>query len=106
MLRLLALDFDGVISDSAAEAFVVALLTYTEMRPETPLRSACSVYSTDRALDRRVVTANPLYAPFVELIPLGNRAEDYSISLRAIEEGAAIDDQGAYDAFRSELDED
>ena len=31
MLRLLALDFDGVISDSAPESFVVALLTYTQM---------------------------------------------------------------------------
>ena len=34
MLRLLALDFDGVIADSAPEAFVVALRTYCELRPE------------------------------------------------------------------------
>ena len=105
MLRLLALDFDGVISDSAAEAFVIALLAFAEMRPETSLSGAGSAYSTDAALDHRVVIADPLYEPFVELMPLGNRAEDFAISLCVIEEGVTIGDQAAYDAFRSGLDE-
>ena len=36
-MRLLALDFDGVISDSAPEAFLVALRTFDTLRPESGL---------------------------------------------------------------------
>ena len=48
---------------------------------------------------------DPLYASFLELMPLGNRAEDFAISLCALEAGRQIADQAGYDAFRSELDE-
>ena len=33
----LVLDFDGVISDSAVESFLVALRTYVKLRPHSPL---------------------------------------------------------------------
>jgi phosphoglycolate phosphatase-like HAD superfamily hydrolase len=49
---------------------------------------------------------DPLYASFLGLMPLGNRAEDFAISLSALEASRPVADQADYDAFRSELDED
>ncbi|HEU4430673.1 MAG TPA: HAD family hydrolase [Myxococcota bacterium] len=88
-MRALALDFDGVLCDSAREAFAVAVRTYR------------------RAISRELARGEAdetLFAEFVALMPLGNRAEDYAIALAAIERGRALDDQAAYDAFRRELD--
>jgi phosphoglycolate phosphatase-like HAD superfamily hydrolase len=50
------------------------------------------------------VLALPRYAAFLELMPLGNRAEDYGVILAAIEAGAPVPDQAAYDAWRGRLD--
>jgi phosphoglycolate phosphatase-like HAD superfamily hydrolase len=83
-MKLLVLDFDGVISDSGREAFVVARRTYLALRPDSSLRDG-----DDEAL----------YAAFVEIMPLGNRAEDFGVALAAIEAGVALPDQAAYDAF-------
>jgi phosphoglycolate phosphatase-like HAD superfamily hydrolase len=86
-MRVLALDFDGVISDSAPEAFSVAIRTYSSLRPGSSLRET-----------------EELYAGFVELMPLGNRAEDYSVILAALEEKVVIADQAAYDSFYRQQD--
>jgi phosphoglycolate phosphatase-like HAD superfamily hydrolase len=88
-MRALALDFDGVICDSAREAFTVAVRTY---------RRVLSPGFARNELDTE------LFTEFVALMPLGNRAEDYGIALTAIERGRALADQAAYDAFRRELD--
>jgi phosphoglycolate phosphatase-like HAD superfamily hydrolase len=104
-LRLLALDFDGVISDSAPEAFVVALRTWCALHPDSALREpAAPLLDEARAPSPAEVAACALYPPFLELMPLGNRAEDYAVELRALETGAPICDQAAYDAFKAELD--
>jgi len=88
-VKLLSLDFDGVISDSAPESFEVALRTY-------------------RALDEpdALSTRDPaaLYHAFLEIMPLGNRAEDFGVALSAIDRRVELPDQQAYDAFRSGLD--
>ena len=84
-MKLLALDFDGVISDSAPEAFRVALWTYRALRPASHLSEDC-------------------YGLFLEMMPLGNRAEDYAVELAVIEAGQEIPDQAAYDAFKATLD--
>lgn len=86
-MQVLALDFDGVISDSAREAFSVALRTYSTLRPGCALRES-----------------EELYKGFVELMPLGNRAEDYAVILAALEEKAVIADQAAYDSFYRQQD--
>jgi phosphoglycolate phosphatase-like HAD superfamily hydrolase len=88
-MRALALDFDGVICDSAREAFLVALATYR------------ALLSPGFARGERDPT---LFGEFVALMPLGNGATDYAIALAAIERGRALPDQAAYDAFRRELD--
>ncbi|RIL00298.1 MAG: hypothetical protein DCC71_18725 [Proteobacteria bacterium] len=88
-MKLLSLDFDGVLSDSAREAFAVARRTYLALRPASPLRAA------DEAA---------LWRAFLDLMPLGNRAEDYGVALAAIEAGVALGEQSAYDAFHAAQD--
>jgi phosphoglycolate phosphatase-like HAD superfamily hydrolase len=94
-VRALALDFDGVISDSIREAFEVALRTYARVRPEAGLAALAA---------RPEPESQPaLFAAFLALVPLGNRAEDYGVALEALERGASLPDQAAYDAFRAGL---
>jgi phosphoglycolate phosphatase-like HAD superfamily hydrolase len=104
MLRLLALDFDGVISDSAPEAFVVALRTYCEMHPEAGLRDREALLRGPVAPAPEPILGDPLYPGFLDLMPFGNRAEDYAAVLGALEAGEEIPDQAAYDRFKERLD--
>jgi phosphoglycolate phosphatase-like HAD superfamily hydrolase len=104
VLRLLALDFDGVISDSAPEAFVVALRTYAELRPDSGLAALARQLGGDRAPTMGAVRGSDSYAAFLEIMPLGNRAEDYAVGLSAVDAGRAVPDQEAYDALHAEHD--
>jgi phosphoglycolate phosphatase-like HAD superfamily hydrolase len=88
-VKLLALDFDGVISDSAREAFEVAWRTYLKLCPDSPLRE---------------LAREACYSAFLDLMPLGNRAEDYGVALAALEAHVSLLDQAAYDAFRADRD--
>jgi phosphoglycolate phosphatase-like HAD superfamily hydrolase len=93
----LVLDFDGVLFDSAPEAFLVARRTYAEMGPplaaETPLPAPGEL----GAVTRDEVLADSLYQRFVGLVALGNRAEDYAAILSILERSVTVDDQEAYD---------
>jgi phosphoglycolate phosphatase-like HAD superfamily hydrolase len=89
-VKVLALDFDGVICDSAGEAFIVAARTFAETFPEQPLGPAAE-------------GSAELLARFVEIMPLGNRAEDYAVILAAIAREQSIPDQAAYDAFHASV---
>jgi phosphoglycolate phosphatase-like HAD superfamily hydrolase len=101
-VKLLALDFDGVIADSAPEAFWVALCTFAALRPGTRLAAGRgALLGAQAAPPLAALTRDPLYAPFVALMPLGNRAEDYGVALAALEQGLELPDQAAYDAFRA-----
>jgi phosphoglycolate phosphatase-like HAD superfamily hydrolase len=106
VLRLLALDFDGVISDSAPEAFVVALRTWRELRPGARLPGDLAPGTEGRGPSRAEVLAHPLYPAFLDLMPLGNRAEDYGAMLDALGAGARLADQAAYDRWRARLPSD
>lgn len=101
-MKLLALDFDGVISDSAPECFVVGLRTYLDLKRDSRLETALP---RGPSPGRDQVEGDPLYPPFVDLMPLGNRAEDFGIAFSALEARAALPDQASYDAFRSQLTE-
>jgi phosphoglycolate phosphatase-like HAD superfamily hydrolase len=98
-MQLLALDFDGVISDSAPESFIVALRTYCELRPASELGSV-----RDRAdgLAAPAIRADPVYRGFVDLMPLGNRAEDFAVVLSILDAGLDAFDQQAYDRIHSD----
>jgi phosphoglycolate phosphatase-like HAD superfamily hydrolase len=104
MFRAVALDFDGVISDSAPEAFVVALRTWAEMHPDSSLCPAAAKLSGQAAPAPDAVQNHELYAGFLEHMPLGNRAEDYAVVLTALASELALPDQAAYDALRDGLD--
>lgn len=101
-VKLLALDFDGVISDSAPEAFIVALRTFVALRAESVLADDLRALEA-RSLERGVVTASRLYADFVEFMPLGNRAEDFGVELAALASGVTLRDQADYDAHKREV---
>lgn len=104
MFRLLALDFDGVISNSAPEAFVVALRCYAAMRVDTRLGPLARRIEGRAAPATSAIESHELYAWFLDLMPLGNRAEDYGVAFAAADAGCEVADQAAYDAFRAELD--
>jgi phosphoglycolate phosphatase-like HAD superfamily hydrolase len=104
--RLVVLDFDGVIADSAPEAFAVALRTWCALRPETPLGAGAERLRGPGAPAPDRVVADPLYRRFLDLMPLGNRAEDYAVELHALEADVPIPDQAAYDAFKAGIDRD
>lgn len=98
MMKALVLDFDGVISDSAPESFVVALRTYLELRPESRLeRLARELEGASAATVRR----HPDYLAFLESMPLGNRAEDFGVLLWLLDNGFDVADQPAYDRARA-----
>ncbi len=100
---MLALDFDGVIAASAAETYLVAAATLAAMEPGFPL-----VQRLPRAEPGRLEhpdPEDPVYARFLEAMPLGNRAEDFAVVLRAIAEGVPLPDQAAYDRFRNTLED-
>lgn len=98
-MHVLALDFDGVLCDSSREVLVVTVDTYADLEPDSML--------LDRLLPLRENAAGggddyreaEIYRQFRDLLPLGNRAEDFGVSLRAAENGATISDQAGYDAF-------
>jgi phosphoglycolate phosphatase-like HAD superfamily hydrolase len=104
VFRLLALDFDGVISNSAPEAFVVGLRCYVAMRAETRLGPLARRIEGATAPEPAVIGSHELYAWFLNLMPLGNRAEDYGVVFAAADAERELADQGAYDAFRAEID--
>ena len=89
-VQVLALDFDGVLCDSAREAYRVAVETYAREWPSPSLPEGAG---GDGAL----------YARFLEAMPLGNRAADYGVVLAAIASGVPLPDQAAYDALRASI---
>jgi phosphoglycolate phosphatase-like HAD superfamily hydrolase len=105
--RILALDFDGVICDSGPEVFLIALRTYTGMRPNAGLRGVLDGLGGLRGqAASAAIASEPLYRQFAALMPLGNRAEDFGVELAALEAGADLQDQPAYDAFYADLGRD
>jgi len=100
---VLAFDFDGVIAESAHEAFVVASRAYLGLRPDSRLAGDLAAATHPEPRPAAVAAAGA-YGGFVRLIPLGNRAEDYGVALSILDAGVAIDDQMAYDAFMASRD--
>ncbi len=98
-MRILALDFDGVLCDSSREVFVVAVDAYALQEPGSPLLRRLTELRDDAANGGNDHLDDHLVQAFADLLPLGNRAEDFGVTLRALETGVAIVDQEAYDRF-------
>jgi phosphoglycolate phosphatase-like HAD superfamily hydrolase len=102
-MRVLALDFDGVVCDSAREVFTAAVHTYGRIDPGSRVVQATLTHPRPSAPELDLSSA-PAFADFKELMPLGNRAEDYAVALRAMDLGLALRDQAAYDDFYRSFD--
>jgi phosphoglycolate phosphatase-like HAD superfamily hydrolase len=96
MAKVLALDFDGVIFDSIREAFTVALHTVTG-RDATSRLAEHPLIAGRCSPDLFPFAEDPTFRAFLDIVPLGNRAEDYSVILSAIQDGTPVPDQTAYD---------
>jgi phosphoglycolate phosphatase-like HAD superfamily hydrolase len=101
----LVLDFDGVLFDSAPEAFLVARRTYAEVGPPIPAEESLPAPGEPWEVPREGVLADSLYQRFVHLMALGNRAEDYAAILSTLERGVKVDDQEDYNRERERLPE-
>jgi phosphoglycolate phosphatase-like HAD superfamily hydrolase len=99
-VKVLALDFDGVISDSATESFVVAVRTYGALYPDSQIASLAGEL---HGVTGERIRVHPLYRDFLALMPLGNRAEDFGVVLHMLEAGEWVEDQGGYDARRAAM---
>jgi phosphoglycolate phosphatase-like HAD superfamily hydrolase len=105
-MKVLALDFDGVVCDSLREVFATALATYESIEPGSPVIGRLRArHGTGRwhELDLR---GDPVMVSFEAMMPLGNRAEDFGVSLKAIDNFLELTDQGAYDTFYRTVDTD
>jgi len=102
-MRVLALDFDGVVCDSAREVFTAAVHTYGCLDPSSRVVQATLTHARPSATELDLSSA-PAFADFTQLMPLGNRAEDYGVALRAMDLGLALPDQAAYDDFYRSFD--
>lgn len=102
MIELLALDFDGVVCDSAGESFLVACTAFLQSAPDASICERLPRVEPEAPVspDPR----DPIFGRFLEHMPLGNRAEDYAVVLRAIDEDVLLKDQGDYDGFKAKLD--
>ena len=102
-MRGLVLDFDGVVFNSAPEAYRVARRTYADVGPargaEAPLPDPGEAHEASL----EAVLADPVYRGFVELMPLGNRAEDYAVILSLLEREVGVRDQAGYDREREAI---
>ena len=93
-MELLALDFDGVISDSAPEAWLVTLRTYAALRPVEAIAGLLARAEGQSPDEIRVDAA---YRRFVAMMPLGNRAEDFAVALSLVAGDRDAPDQAAFD---------
>ncbi len=87
---MLALDFDGVICDSAAEVLHIALETW-------------SALNSDETLAAKVTGFPETRSAFERLVPLGNRAEDFGVALHILSMDLDIRTQDDYDRVREGL---
>ena len=103
-MHILALDFDGVLCDSSREVFVVAVDTFAAQEPGSDILGTLELLRNEAIGGGDGFRSDPLYRRFLDALPLGNRAEDFGVTLQALETGAAIVDQSSYDEFYRNLD--
>ncbi len=104
-MHVLALDFDGVLCDSSREVFVVAVDTFAALEPRSTLLHRLLPLRNDAAKGGTTHRESDFYRRFRNLLPLGNRAEDFGVSLKAIESGFEITNQDEYDAYYRGIDQ-
>ncbi len=101
---LLVFDFDGVISESVHDSFRTAINAFIDLFPDHRLGAAETVIPVEKIYQFERENSR-IYHNFRNLMPFGNRAEDYFVILKIIERNQAseITDQSAYDRFKVSL---
>ena len=95
-MNVLALDFDGVVCDSLREVFATASgdLRIHGARVSAVLARICAHGSgAGRWHEARISLNDPVMVSFESMMPLGNRAEDFGVSLRALDSFLELTDQ-------------
>ncbi len=92
----MALDFDGVIFDSSKEAFTISIRTYAGLKPRSTLARHPLAQAADDAPVAFDFTNDTVYDRFMDIVPLGNRAEDFGVALAIIDHGLPVTTQEAY----------
>jgi len=103
-MKVLALDFDGVVCDSLREVFATALATYESMVPESAFLARLRARRGEGRWHELEFEGDPVMVSFESMMPLGNRAEDFGVSLRALDNFLELTDQRAYDTFYGTID--
>lgn len=103
LMRVIAFDFDGVLCDSSREVFVVAVDTLAAQEPDSALLRELTALRDEALAGGDRFRSHELYVRFLDLLPLGNRAEDFGVALKAIEASLQISDQAGYDSFYAEI---
>jgi len=103
-MRALALDFDGVLCNSAREAFTTAVRTYARISPGSRKVGSILTRGSGTGGSSIDLSGDPAFAAFEQLMPLGNRAEDFGVALLAMDLDRDLTDQRAYDAFYASLE--
>jgi phosphoglycolate phosphatase-like HAD superfamily hydrolase len=102
-MRALALDFDGVICDSGREVFITALRTDVAIDPRSRWQEKLHGIADAGGATGFDFNTDIDYQAFVQLQPLGNRAEDFGVALKICAAGLRVaDQQQYYDYFKSQ----
>jgi FMN phosphatase YigB (HAD superfamily) len=80
----------------------VGASTYAEFYPSSPLVQRLGDSPDTPGTD---AIDTPEFEAFTDLLPLGNRAEDFGVAFRAMDLGIRLVDQESYDDFYCSLDE-
>jgi phosphoglycolate phosphatase-like HAD superfamily hydrolase len=103
-MKVLALDFDGVVCDSLRECLATAVSAYQALIPDSPLIARLRQRRGEGRWHALELVDDPVALSFAQMMPLGNRAEDFGISLAASENFLELLDQSAYDTFAGTVD--
>jgi len=104
-MHVVAFDFDGVLCDSSREVFVVAVDTLAVQDPTSALLKDLAPLRDDALAGGDDFRGRELYRRFADLLPLGNRAEDFGVALLSIEQSRVLDSQDDYNSFYAEVPE-
>ncbi len=99
---VLTFDFDGVLSDSMLEAYLLTWNLAGKVDPELACQLA-DVPTIDTIHAFRDSHAEH-YEAMVKIIPYGNRCEDFLVAQKAVHQGATISSQAEFDSFKLTVD--
>ena len=101
-MKLLALDFDGVICDGLKEICLTAYNTYLQFHPNTGLLGARPL--TLDSFDVLEGDKQIIFRRFSRLFAFGNKADSHYVILRIMDGGKNIATAADFNRFKDQLD--